>query len=119
MISKNVRDNAKDNQHHLNTLVNSNEKTINVIIKHNDPFAAVYAISNPNDGAIIYVGQTSDIVNRMNSHLSGASTFSKKVKVPENELKWYKIRHRRMANEKQRKFFESYVIGVLKPKFNF
>lgn len=119
MTSKSVRDNTKENQRHLNTLVNSNEKTINVIVKHNDPFAAVYAISSPDDDTIIYVGQTSDIVNRMNNHLSGASTFSKKVKIPENELKRYKIRYRRMANEKQRSFFESYVIGVLKPKFNF
>jgi len=119
MTSKSVRDSAKDNQRHLSTLVNSNEKTINIIIKHDEPFAAVYAISSRDDDTIIYVGETSDMVRRMRDHLSGNSSFSKKLKIPENELKWYQIRYRRMANERQRKLFESYVIGVLKPKFNF
>ena len=54
----------------------------------------------------------------MKDHLSGTSSFNKKAKVPENELEWYQIRYRRMANERQRKLFESYAIGVLKPKFN-
>lgn len=118
MTSKSLQDNAKDNQYHLTNLVNSNPKTINQIIKH-DSFAVVYAISSRDDDTIIYVGETSDIVSRMKDHLSGTSSFSKKAKVPETELKWYQIRYRRMANERQRKLFESYAIGVLKPKFNF
>ena len=118
MNSKNVRESAKDNQYNLTNLVSFNPKTISKIIKHNNSFAVVYAISSRDDDTIIYVGETLDIVRRMKDHLSGTSSFSEKAKVPENELKWYQIRYRRMANERQRKLFESYAIGVLKPKFN-
>ena len=119
MNTKSVKENAKDNQHHLTNLVNSNPKTINIIVKHGESFAVVYAVSSRDDDTIIYVGETSDIGRRMRDHLSGTSSFSKKLGISENELKWYQIRHRRMANERQRKLFESYAIGVLKPKSNF
>lgn len=119
MISKDVRDSIKENQHHLTNLVDSNNRAINVIIKHADHFAAVYAISSSTDDEIIYVGQTLDIVNRMNEHVSGNSSFGKKIKITKKEFKWYRIKYRRMADERQRRLFESYVIGTLKPKFNF
>ena len=118
MNLKNVREETKENQRYLNTLINSNPKTISLIIKHGKSFAAVYAISDRDDKKIIYVGETSDISRRMEDHLSGSSSFSKKLKPTGDELKWFKIRYRRMANERQRKFFESFVISVLKPKFN-
>ena len=119
MTTKQIRDNIKDNRHHLDNLINFTKKTINVVIKHGESFAAVYAISNPTDDTIIYVGQTSDIASRIKQHMSGNSDFAKKIKIPENEFKWYKIRYRRMASERPRKLFESYVIGELKPKYNF
>jgi hypothetical protein len=119
MTTKQIRDNIKDNRHHLDNLIKSTKNTINVIIKHNEPFAATYAVSNPTDDTIIYVGQTSDIVSRLKQHISGNSDFSKKIKITENEFKWYKIRYRRMSSERPRKLFESYVIGELKPKYNF
>lgn len=119
MTSKDVKDSIKENQQYLITLVNSNSKKINLIIKHDDHFAAVYAISGPTDDKIIYVGQTSDIVNRMNDHVSGDLKFGKKINISEKEFKRYRVRYRRMADERQRRLFESSVIGTLKPKFNF
>ena len=118
MDSKNVKKHTKENQHHLTRLMNSNPRTINGIIKRGDLFAAVYAISARDDKQIIYVGETSDISSRMKDHLSGSSGLHKKSKFTENELKWCRVRYRRMANERQRKLFESFVISVLKPKFN-
>ena len=37
----------------------------------------------------------------------------------QTELKWYNVRYRHMSDERQRKLFEAYVIGTLKPKYNF
>ncbi len=120
MNSKNIKENVKDNQHHLTNLINSNPKYINLILKHNDSFAGVYAISNRNDDEILYVGESSQIADRLQHHVSGtnSSDLKQKTGLDFDELKWYKVRYRRMANERQRKLFESYVIGVLKPKFN-
>ncbi|MCJ8306553.1 MAG: GIY-YIG nuclease family protein [Nitrosopumilus sp.] len=121
MDSKNVKENAKDNQHHLMNLVNSNPKTLKTILKHNELFAGVYAISNRNDDVeVIYVGESGQITNRLQHHVSGtnSSVLKQKTGLDFDELKWYKVRYRRMANEKQRKLFEKYAISVLKPKFN-
>lgn len=119
MSSKSIREIAKDNQRYLTTLTNSNPKTINGIINRNDSFAAVYAISSRYDDTILYVGQTQNIAERMKKHLSLTTKFGKQIKVLDSELKWFQIRNRHMANERQRKLFESYAIGVLKPKYNF
>ena len=119
MSVRDMRQNAKDNQHALKTLINSTLNSINIIIKHNKSFAAVYAISDRYDNTIIYVGETSHIGRRIKDHLSGNSSFSEKLKIPETELKWYNVRYRHMSDERQRKLFEAYVIGTLKPKYNF
>ena len=120
MNKKNVRKNAKDNQHHLTNLTNSNPKTIKVILNHDKLFAGVYAISNRNDDEIIYVGESGQISDRLQHHISGTnpSDLKQKTGLDFNDLKWYKVRYRRMADERQRKLFEFYAIGVLKPKFN-
>ena len=119
MSVKNMRQNIKDNQYALNTLMNSTLKTINNIVKHDESFAVVYVISSRYDDTVIYVGETSHIGRRIKDHLSGNSSFSKKLKISETELKWYRVRYRRMIDERQRKLFEAYVIGILKPKYNF
>ena len=90
MSVKNMRQNIKDNQHALNTLMNSTLKTINNIVKHDESFAVVYAISSKYDDTVIYVGETSHIGRRIKDHLSGNSSFSKKLKISETELKWYR-----------------------------
>ncbi len=91
-----------------------------MILKHNESFAGVYAISNRNNDEIIYVGESSQIVDRLQHHVSGTnpSDLKQKTGLDHDDLKWYKVRYRRMVNERQRKLFESYAIGVLKPKFN-
>ena len=118
MNPKNASEQTKENQHYLTRLVNSNPRTINTITRRGESFAAVYAISGRIGKKIIYVGETSDISRRMGDHLSGSSGLRKKSTLSENELKWCKVRYRRIANERQRKFFELFVISVLKPKFN-
>ena len=121
MSSKSVRDSAKNNQHYLTTLMNSNPKTINVITKNNESFAAVYVINDKDDNSVLYVGNSENISSRLKHHSAGTSSsdLNKKANLNIREIKWCKIRYRRMADEKQRKLFESYVIGVLKPRFNF
>ncbi len=119
MSVKNMKQNTKDNQYALNTLMDSTLKSINNIVNHDESFAAVYVISSRYDDTVIYVGETSHIGHRIKDHLSGNSSFSKKLKISETELKWYRVRYRRMNNTRQRKLFEAYVLGVLKPKYNF
>ena len=119
MSVKNMKQNIKDNRRALKTLINSTLNSINTIVNHNESFAAVYAISSRYNNAVIYVGETSHIGRRIKEHLSGNSPFSKKLKIPKIELKWYNVRYRRMSDERQRTLFESYVIGALEPKYNF
>lgn len=120
MHLKKVKENATGNQRHLVNLMNSNPKTINTILKHNESFAGIYIISDRNDSEPIYVGESGQVADRLQHHVSGtnSSDLKQKTGLGFNDLKWYKVRYRRMANDRQRKLFESYVIGVLKPKFN-
>ena len=43
MSVRNMRENTKDNQYALKNLINSTLNSINIIVKHNKSFAAVYA----------------------------------------------------------------------------
>ena len=101
-------------------MINSNPKTINTILKHNESFAGIYVISDRNDNEIIYAGESGQVTDRLRHHVSGTnpSDLKQKTGLDFNDLKWCKVRYRRMANDRQRKLFELYVIGVLKPKFN-
>ena len=97
-----MKNRAKNESHFMGTttnalknLINSNSKTINVIVKNDKNFAGVYAISYGNDCDILSVGQTDNIGNRMKEHLRGESQLRKKIKKFEKDLKWYKVRYRR------------------------
>ena len=118
-MTTNIKISAKENQHNLDILIRSIKHTINSIRKPDKHFAGIYVISDRNNDTIIYVGETSDMARRMNDHLHGTSSFSKKSKIKTNELNLCNIRYRRMKDDRERKLFESYVIGVLKPKFNY
>ena len=41
MNKKNIRENTKDNEHHLDNLTDSNPKTIKVILNNDKSFAGV------------------------------------------------------------------------------
>ena len=118
MNNRDVNQSIKENKDAVKKLINSTLNTINSIVNQNTTFAVVYAVSERNNNEIIYVGETTDIVSRMKEHLSGSS-FSKKLEISKDELKWYKIRYRRMGDDRKRKLFESYAIGALKPNYNF
>ena len=103
-------------KHCLDILTKSTKYTINKILKNNLDFACVYIISAPDNDAVIYAGQTGNISQRMKDHM-GNDLFQK-LKLNNQDSKWYNVRYRRMMDPRQRTLFEHFVIGALKPKHN-
>ena len=116
----NAKNNTKNKKHYLDNLIKFNPKTINVIIKNNKSFSGVYAISDRYDNEIIYVGESSQVKDRLYHHIHGTnnSDLKQKTGLSSEELKWYKVRYRQLKDDRKRKMFESYVIGVLEPILN-
>lgn len=112
----------KDHKNSLDNLLNSTKYTIKKL-SNGEAFAGVYLISRPDNGTHAYVGETENMSQRMQSHVSNTrgsnlnQILKKRLSFPQDPLK-YKVQYRRLANQKDRTYFENYVIAVLQPLLN-
>ncbi len=111
----------KEHKGSLDVLLNAAILTLQTM-SNREQFAGVYVLSRPDNGDIVYVGQSENIPDRMSQHISGGnSTLKNRLEhhpsYPQNPSR-YKIQYRRMVNEKERLVFEDYVRSILKPEFN-
>lgn len=121
-MKRKYTDTNKEHKIALNNLLNSTKHTIRKL-SNGDAFAGVYLISRPDNGTPVYVGDTDNMSQRMQNHINNTSgsnlnqMLKKHPSFPQDPLK-YKVRYRRLANQKERTYFENYVIAVLQPLLN-
>lgn len=121
-MKKIFTDRIKEHKEALDRLLHSAITTTKTM-SNREQFAGVYILSRPDTGKIVYAGQSENIPERMSQHINGNGDSTLKNRLehhpsyPQNASR-YKIQYRRMAHDKERMAFESYVISVLKPELN-
>lgn len=113
----------------LERLLSQPSHLLSDVIKRWPPeaqFPGVYAISTPDDSAVVYVGMTVSqvLADRLHDHyhLKGGSDLRGMLPVfsashPQIRDE-YRVRWLTIEELRQRILFESFVIGVLQPPFN-
>ena len=121
-MKRKYTDANKDHKNALDNLLKSVKHTIRNL-SNGDAFAGVYLLSRPDNGMPVYAGETDNMSQRMQNHINNTSgsnlnqMLKKHPSFPQDPLK-YKIQYRRLANKKDRTYFQDYVIAVLHPVLN-
>jgi hypothetical protein len=124
-----------DNLDHIRFLQNYSEKLIN-----SDPFKisnfitgelydrhcfqGVYAISDPDDKTVVYIGKTDDgivengLADRIHGHSSSNSTLQKALGVNAVSFRDFLVRSICVDDPVQRGYIEYYAIAIYRPKAN-
>ena len=113
---KNIEFESKKYSQYLENIIKSDPNDMAKVINFTECSSVVYAISDPNDDKIVYVGQTSNFPTRMIGHC-GSNGFTRGEK-SYREILHYKIRHMHMNDKCERLYLESYMISILDPEYN-
>jgi hypothetical protein len=88
-------------------------------------FTSGYLVSTPDDGEIVYAGMSKDqvVANRFYDHIhnrnpSNLSGILPRFPTYPQAADTYRVRWVPVEDLRERRFFESFVIGVIRPPFN-
>jgi hypothetical protein len=93
--------------------------------RHGAIVPGVYIISTLNDAEIVYARMTRSqtVSNRFSQHCHDRGTSDLRTILPVHQnypqkYRDYRVRWLRIDDYQERRFFESFVVGVLQPPFN-